>query len=108
MNDKFAVIQTGGKQYIVKEGQSLRVEKLKNTLKDGVVSFDQVLLTVDGKEVKVGKPFVENAAVVAKIKAEGKAKKVTILRYKSKTRERKKKGHRQPYTEISIENIKSR
>ena len=101
MNNKFAVIQTGGKQYLVKPDQSLRIEKLKNTPKEGVV-FDKVLLIIEGDKVKIGKPFVEGANVSAKIKGEGRAKKITVLRYKSKTRHRKKKGHRQPYTEITI------
>lgn len=108
-NEKFAVIQTGGKQYIVKEGQTLKVEKLKNAnppTSGGGVSFDQVLLVADGDNVKVGKPFVNGASVSAQIKGEGRAKKITILRYKSKTRSRKKKGHRQPFTEATIQEIK--
>ena len=108
MNEKFAVIQTGGKQYIVKEKQTLKIEKLKNAKTNGDVSFDQILLVAgaDGDDIKVGKPFVDGASVSAKIRGEGRAKKITILRYKSKTRSRKKKGHRQPYTEIVIKEIK--
>lgn len=106
MNDKFAVINTGGKQYIVKEGQILKIEKLKNAEKDSDVSFDQVLLVADRDKVKVGKPIIEGANVSAKVKSEGRAKKITILRYKSKTRSRKKKGHRQSFTEVIIQEIK--
>lgn len=105
MDNKFAVISTGGKQYIVKEGQTLKVEKLKNAEKDGDVSFDQVLLVADGDDVKVGRPFVDGANVSAKIKGEGRAKKVIVFRYKSKTRSRKKRGHRQPYTEATVQKI---
>lgn len=105
MSDKFAVIKTGGKQYIVKEGQVLKIEKLKNAKMDGDVSFDHVLLVADGDNVKVGKPKINGANVSAKVKSEGRAKKITILRYKSKTRSRKKKGHRQPYTEVLIGSI---
>lgn len=106
MNNKFAVINTGGKQYIVKEGQALKIEKLKNTLKKEMV-FDKVLLVADGDNIKIGKPFIANSSVSAQIKGEGRAKKITILRYKSKTRSRKKKGHRQPFTEVVIGSIKS-
>lgn len=105
MSDKLAVIQTGGKQYLVKSGQSLKIERLKNTPKKGVV-FSKVLLVADGDDVKIGKPLVDGASVSAKIKSEGRAKKITILRYKSKTRSRKKRGHRQPYTEVAIDGIK--
>ena len=105
MDNKFAVIQTGGKQYIVKEGRTFKIEKLKNATMDGNVSFDRVLLVADGDNVKVGKPIVEGAGVSAKVKSEGRAKKITILRYKSKTRSRKKKGHRQPFTEVTVQKI---
>ena len=101
----FAVIKTGGKQYKVAESDVLTVEKLAPT--EGEVVFDEVLLIagVAGGEVKVGKPTVENAKVFAKVVEEGKAKKKMVFRYKSKTRQHKKKGHRQPYTKIQITKI---
>ena len=95
----FAVIKTGGKQYKVAEGDVLRVEKLEHT-GDGVV-FDKVLLMANG-EVKVGKPLVVGAKVEAKVLEDGKGDKKMVFRYKSKTRRRKKKGHRQPYTKVQI------
>ncbi|OGN14685.1 MAG: 50S ribosomal protein L21, partial [Candidatus Yanofskybacteria bacterium RIFCSPHIGHO2_02_FULL_43_22] len=85
----FAVIKTGGKQYKVSEGDVLMVEKLGRN--DGEVVFEEVLLVVNG-EVKVGKPIVSGAKVTAKILEEGKGKKKMVFRYKSKTRQHKKKG----------------
>ena len=98
----FAVIKTGGKQYKVSEGDVLMVEKLGRN--DGEVVFEEVLLVVNG-EVKVGKPIVSGAKVTAKILEEGKGKKKMVFRYKSKTRQHKKKGHRQPFTKIQITKI---
>ena len=98
----FAVIKTGGKQYKVAEGDVLRVEKLET--RDGNVVFDEVLLVVNG-EVKVGKPVVSGANVSAKVIEEGKGDKKMVFRYKSKTRQHKKKGQRQPYTKIQITKI---
>jgi len=98
----FAVIKTGGKQYKVAEGDILRVEKLES--KDGNLVFDNVLLVVNG-EVKLGKPVVSGAKVSAKVLEEGKGEKKMVFRYKSKTRQHKKKGHRQPYTKIQITKI---
>lgn len=102
----FAVIKTGGKQYKVAEGDVLRVEKLNPPAGgDGKeVVFDEVLLVVNG-EVKVGKPVVSGAKVSAKVVEEGKGDKKMVFRYKSKTRQHKKKGHRQPYTKIEITKI---
>jgi len=98
----FAVIKTGGKQYKVAEGDVLSVEKLEHE-SDKVV-FEEVLLIVNG-EVKVGTPRVSGAKVEAKIIEDGKGKKKMVFRYKSKTRQHKKKGHRQPYTKIQITKI---
>ena len=98
----FAVIKTGGKQYKVAEGDVLRVEKLET--KDGEVVFDNVLLVVNG-EVKLGQPIVSGAKVSAKVIEEGKGEKKMVFKYKSKTRQHKKKGHRQPYTKIEITKI---
>lgn len=99
----FAIIKTGGKQYKVQEGDTLSIEKLEH---DGdKVVFDQVLLFDDGIDTKVGKPLVVGAKVEAKVLEDGKGKKKMVFRYKSKTRQRKKKGHRQPYTKVQITKI---
>ena len=103
--EKLAVIQTGGKQYLVKPGDKLKIEKIKAG-KDGNVVFDKVLLLADDKNVKIGAPYIEGAKVLAKSEGEMRGKKITVLRYKSKTRYRKKKGHRQTYTKIKIIEIK--
>ena len=99
----FAVIKTGGKQYKVAEGDILTVEKLA-TQSGGEVVFEKVLLVVNG-EVKIGKPHIESAKVFAKILEEGKGKKKMVFRFKSKTRQHKKKGHRQPFTKVQITKI---
>ena len=91
---------------MVQPGQTLKVEKLKDAKEGGIVSFDKILLLIEGEEIKLGKPYVEGAKVSAEVKKEGRAKKVTVLRYKRKTRSRKKKGHRQPFTEVIIQEIK--
>ncbi|MEK7555364.1 MAG: 50S ribosomal protein L21 [Patescibacteria group bacterium] len=103
---KFAIIQTGGKQYKVSSGQKIKVEKLTGD-KDAVLSFDKVLLTADGDNVKIGSPYVEGAKVEAKILKQGRDRKKIVFRYHSKTRRSKKKGHRQSYTEVEILNPKS-
>lgn len=100
----FAVIETGGKQYRVSPGTKIKVEKLASEGESFV--FDKVLLISDGKEVKVGKPYLESSKVEAKILKQARAKKVIVFRYHSKTRYRKKKGHRQHYTEVEITAIK--
>lgn len=100
---QFAVIKTGGKQYKVTEGHVLRVEKLLKT--EGDVVFSDVLLISDGKDATIGAPNIAGASVTAQVLSSGKADKKMVFRYKSKTRYRKKKGHRQPYTEIKITKI---
>ena len=100
----FAVIKTGGKQYKVQEGDTLSIEKLEHG--DNNVTFDQVLLWANAKDIKVGRPLVEGAKVEAKVLEDGKGKKKMVFRYKNKTRRRKKKGHRQPYTQVVIKDIK--
>lgn len=100
----FAVISTGGKQYLVGPGQKLRVEKL-DAKEGGKVMFDEVLLISDGKKMEIGTPLVKGAKVEAKALKQGREKKVLVFKYHSKTRYRKKKGHRQPFTEIEIDRI---
>ena len=92
---------------MVQPGQTLKVEKLEGAKEGGVVSFDKILLIIDGEEIKLGKPYVEGAKVSAEVKREGRAEKVIVLRYKRKTRARRKMGHRQPFTEVIIQEIQA-
>ncbi len=104
MANDFSVIMTGGKQYRVSAGQKLKVEKLEVKAGDTVV-FDTVLLKSVGTTVQVGAPYVTGAKTEAKVIGDGRGKKAIIFKYHSKTRARKKKGHRQDYTEIEITKI---
>ena len=100
----FAVIETGGKQYKVTEGDILFIEKLG--VEDGEkVTFDKVMALSDGEKTTVGVPYVEGATVTANVIKSGKGKKVLVMTYKPKKNEKKKKGHRQPYTKVQIEKI---
>jgi large subunit ribosomal protein L21 len=99
----YAIIETGGKQYKVEAGQEIYVEKL-GVEADEVVTFDKVLF-VGGETVKVGNPTVEGATVTAKVVKEGRAKKITVFKYKPKKNYRRKQGHRQPYTKLVVESI---
>ncbi len=101
---KLAVIETGGKQYLVSEGQKIKVEKISAD-KNGAVVFDKVLLVFDGKKTVLGKPLIKGASVEAKLTKTGRNRKVIVFRYHSKTRYRKKKGHRQYFTEVAISKI---
>jgi large subunit ribosomal protein L21 len=99
----FSVIQTGGKQYVVKAGDSLKIEKLAGELVKGdTVTFDQVLLTSKGGKVVVGTPFIEGASVTATFEEQGRNKKIIVIKYKQKSRYFKKNGHRQPHTKVTI------
>ncbi|MEA1929421.1 MAG: 50S ribosomal protein L21 [Patescibacteria group bacterium] len=109
----FAIIKTGGKQYLAKKGAKLKVEKLADKdgqpLKEGSkLDFDQVFLVDDGKETKVGAPTVADAKVSGKVLAQARKPKVTVLRYRNKTNSRAfgKYGHKQPYTEVEITEVK--
>ncbi|OGY64898.1 MAG: 50S ribosomal protein L21 [Candidatus Harrisonbacteria bacterium RIFCSPLOWO2_02_FULL_41_13b] len=101
----FAIIETGGKQYRVTPGQKLKVEKLEAKEGEGFV-LDKVLLTADGENVKVGNPYVTGVTVETKISRQGRARKVIVFKYHSKTRQKKKKGHRQSFTELEVVGIK--
>ncbi|MDO5716548.1 MAG: 50S ribosomal protein L21 [Tissierellia bacterium] len=98
----YAIIETGGKQYKVEKGDQLHVEKLG--LEEGQeVVFDRVLLfSDDDGSIRVGKPYVEGASIKAKVVKNGKAKKIIVFKYKPKKNERKKRGHRQPFTRVEI------
>ena len=98
-----AVIMTGGKQYSVKEGEVLYVEKL-GVAEGEEVKFD-VLMLADGENTRIGTPVVEGASVTAKVLGDVKGEKIIIFKYKSKKTYRKKQGHRQPYTKIEIVSI---
>ena len=98
-----AVIVTGGKQYTVSEGDVLYIEKLEAEA-EATVNF-QVLAVLDGENTKIGAPIVEGASVEAKVLKNGKAKKITVFKYKPKKNEKKKIGHRQPYSKVEIVKI---
>ena len=99
-----AVIVTGGKQYSVKEGDIIYVEKL-NAEADATVTFDQVLAVVDGENSKFGTPVVAGASVEAKVLKNGKSKKIVVFKYRPKKDSKSIRGHRQPYTKVQIEKI---
>jgi len=101
-----AVIATGGKQYWVKEGDIVRIEKLDQE-KSNKVEFNQVLMVNRDGEYIIGRPLVEKAKVTGKVLAQGKAKKIIVFKYKSKKKYRKKTGHRQLFTEVLIEKIEA-
>jgi len=100
----YAIIETGGKQYKVVEGESVRIEKLE--LESGeTVTFDKVLMISNEGETKVGSPYVATATVTASVNKNGKNKKIIVFKYKAKKGYSKKQGHRQPYTEVVINKI---
>ena len=98
---KIAVIETGGKQYVVSDGAVVVVEKLP-AQKGGKVTFDKVMLVDDGSSVTAGAPYVSGASVSAEVIDEGKADKVRVIKYRQKSRYFKKRGHRQPFTKVKI------
>jgi len=100
----YAIIRTGGKQYQVAAGDILRVEKLQGEVGD-TVELSDVLMIVDGETVKVGRPVVDGVKVTAKIAEQGRAKKVIVFKKKRRQGYRLKKGHRQQFTALKIENI---
>ncbi|MDM8534147.1 50S ribosomal protein L21 [Clostridiaceae bacterium HSG29] len=100
----YAVIETGGKQYKVQEGDKLFIEKLEVEAGE-TIDFDNVLLVSKDGELAVGSPYVESAKVKASVIENGKGPKVIVFKYKNKEGYRKKRGHRQPYTKIQIETI---
>lgn len=100
----YAVIQTGGKQYRVSEGQTLKVEKI-NAEQGASVSLDRVLMVANGDDVKVGSPFLAGGNVTATVKSHGKGEKVMIVKFKRRKHHLKRQGHRQQYTELTITGI---
>ncbi len=104
INPMYAIIQSGGKQYKVSSGDSISVEKL-NAAAGDKIKFDVLMTSNEGK-ITAGTPFVEGAEVTGEVVEQYKEKKLTVFRYKPKIRERKKQGHRQPYTLVKITDIK--
>ncbi|MDD2677973.1 MAG: 50S ribosomal protein L21 [Candidatus Paceibacterota bacterium] len=103
-----AVIETGGKQYLISPQQKIRIEKIKKAKEGEEIIFDKVLLLVDDEgEVKIGQPYLEGVKVKALVKKEGRSKKIIVFHYHPKTRYRKKKGHRQPFMEVEAKNIEA-
>ncbi len=100
----YAVVNTGGKQYKVKAGDILRVEKIPGDV-GSPVTFDKVLMVADGEEVTVGQPVLENTSVKGTIVEQGKAKKIIVFKYKRRKRFRRKQGHRQAFTAVKIDSI---
>ncbi len=101
--EMYAIIETGGKQIKVEEGQEIEVELLGAEAGD-TVTFDKVLL-VGGDDTKVGSPYVEGASVTGKVETHGRAKKIIVFKYKAKKNYRRKQGHRQPFTKVTIDKI---
>ena len=102
----YAIVNTGGKQYKVSQGDILRVEKIPGEI-GNPVSFDKVLMFSDGENVNIGQPVLDNVAVKGHIVEQGKAKKIIVFKYKRRKRYRRKRGHRQPYTAIKIDSIET-
>lgn len=102
--DMYAVIKTGGKQYRVIQGDTLRVETLDASEGDAV-EFDQILMVGDGEDVKIGTPLVDGGKVTATVKGHGRAKKVEIIKFRRRKHHMKRMGHRQNYTEVEITGI---
>jgi large subunit ribosomal protein L21 len=101
---KFAVIETGGKQYVVAPGDTVKIEKIE-VAQGGTVVFDKVLLAEDGTNTKIGMPTVAGMTVQGELVEQGRHDKVISVRYKSKARQQVKRGHRQPYSEVKITKI---
>ena len=106
VQNMYAIIRTGGKQYRVSEGDVLNVEKL-NVEEGQEVVFDEVLTIVNDGNVKVGAPTVAGAKVTAKVAKQGKADKIFVFKYRAKSNYRKRQGHRQPFTQVEITSIEA-
>lgn len=103
----YAVVKSGGKQYKVEEGQLLRLEKLAGDVGKSV-KFDHVLMFADGEDIQIGQPVLDNVSVEGHIVEQGKAKKIIVFKYKKRKRYRRKQGHRQQYTAVLIDSIKTK
>jgi large subunit ribosomal protein L21 len=104
---EYAVIETGGKQYRVAEGDVVTIEKLAGEHKEGgKIIFDKVLLYDDGKATKLGMPYIAKAKVTGTLQSVGRAKRIPVIRFKSKSRYFKKRGHSQPHMKVKIQSVK--
>ena len=102
----YAIVDSGGKQYKVQEGEILKVEKLSGEV-GNKVSFDKILMFSDGENVNIGTPILEDVAVNGHIVEQGKAKKIIVFKYKRRKRYRRKRGHRKQFTAVKIDSIKT-
>lgn len=102
----YAVIESGGKQYRVAEGQSIKVEKLNVEAGDSL-DIEKVLMVADGDDIKIGTPYVSGGKVTATVKSHGRGKKILIIKFQRRKHYRKQQGHRQDYTELEITGIKA-
>jgi len=102
----YAIVETGGKQYRVTPGSTLKIEKVQGEKGETYV-FDKVLAISDEAGVRVGKPYIEGARVSGTIVRQGKARKILVFKYRAKTNYRRRQGHRQPFTEVRIESIQA-
>lgn len=104
---EFAVIESGGKQYSVSVGDVVKIEKLSGDHKEGgKIIFDKVLLVDNGKDTTIGTPYIDKARVEGVLEKEGRDKKINVIRFKSKSRYFKQKGHRQPFMKVRINEIR--
>ena len=104
---EFAIIETGGKQYMVAEGDTVKIEKLSDVQKVGdSVVFEKVLLVDNGSDTSIGDPYIKGASVSAAVTKIARRKKVVVIKYKAKSNYFKKRGHKQPYVEVKISAIK--
>ena len=103
----YAVVEIGGKQYIAEEGASITHERLAGFEAGKEVEFEKVLLVVDDGRVQLGNPYLDGAKVVGHVQDEGRGKKITVYKYKSKKGYRRKQGHRQPYAKTLVTGIES-
>jgi large subunit ribosomal protein L21 len=100
----YAIVNSGGKQYKIREGEILRIEKVTGEIGSEIL-FDQVLMVSDGENVTIGQPNLENVEIRGHVVEQGKAKKIIVFKYKRRKRYRRKQGHRQQYTAVKIDKI---
>ncbi len=101
---EYAIFETGGKQYKVSPGDTIRVEKL-DADEEQQVEFDRVLMVKSGEKVAIGNPTVDGAKIAATVLKQGRGKKITVFKYKPKVRYRRKRGHRQSFSEVRVDDI---
>ncbi|HAT03860.1 MAG TPA: 50S ribosomal protein L21 [Candidatus Magasanikbacteria bacterium] len=103
----FAVIETGGKQYLIKTGDTLKIEKLEVEAGKEAI-FDKVLMLAkeDGTSVKIGKPYLSGVSIAATVEAQGRSKKIRVVKFKNKVRYKRARGHRQAFTKVKVQEVK--